>query len=75
MCIRDSLEVLRSGVWSRANVVTDFEAKWAQAVGAKRSLAVVNGTNALITALAQLNIRGGDEVLVPVSYTHLIAVT
>ena len=64
------LEVLRSGVWSRANVVTDFEAKWAQAVGAKRSLAVVNGTNALITALAQLNIRGGDEVLVP-PYTFI----
>lgn len=64
------LEVLRSGVWSRANVVTDFEVKWAQAVGAKRSLAVVNGTNALITALAQLNIRGGDEVLVP-PYTFI----
>lgn len=64
------LEVIRSGVWSRASVVTEFENEWAKTVGAKRSLAVVNGTNALITALAQLDIRGGDEVLVP-PYTFI----
>lgn len=64
------LEVIRSGVWSRAAVVTEFEAKWAETVGAKRSLAVMNGTNALITALMQLDIRGGDEVLVP-PYTFI----
>lgn len=64
------IDVIRSGVWSRDKVVSEFEAKWAAAVGAKRSLAVVNGTNALTTALAQLNIRGGDEVLVP-PYTFI----
>ncbi|MEZ4900376.1 MAG: DegT/DnrJ/EryC1/StrS family aminotransferase [Spirosomataceae bacterium] len=64
------LEVIRSGVWSRANVVNEFEAIWAQTVGIKRALAVVNGTNALITALIQLDIRGGDEVLVP-PYTFI----
>ena len=68
------LEVIRSGVWSRANVTTEFEQKWAQALGVKRSLLVVNGTNALIIALNQLNIRAGDEVLVP-PYTFIATVS
>jgi perosamine synthetase len=58
------LKVLRSGVWSRANVVTEFEKKWAETIGTKRCLAVVNGTNALIASLTQLDIGGGDEVIV-----------
>ncbi|GAB3025593.1 DegT/DnrJ/EryC1/StrS family aminotransferase [Spirosoma pulveris] len=64
------LEVIRSGIWSRAAVVSEFEAQWAATLGVKRSLAVVNGTNALIAALAQLDVRGGDEVLVP-PYTFI----
>ncbi|GAB2518388.1 DegT/DnrJ/EryC1/StrS family aminotransferase [Spirosoma aerophilum] len=64
------LEVIRSGIWSRATVVSEFEAQWAATLGVKRSLAVVNGTNALIAALAQLDVRGGDEVLVP-PYTFI----
>ncbi len=67
------LEVLRSGVWSRNKVVTEFEEKWAETVGAKRALAVVNGTNAIIAALVQLNIGGGDEVIVP-PYTFIATV-
>jgi perosamine synthetase len=58
------LKVMRSGVWSRDSVVTEFEKKWAETIGTKRSLAVVNGTNALIATLVQLDIGGGDEVLV-----------
>ncbi len=64
------LEVLRSGIWSRAGVVTEFEKKWAEAIGAKRALAVVNGTNALIASLVNLGIGGGDEVIV--LPTHLL---
>lgn len=64
------LDVMRSGVWSRASMVTEFEEKWAATVGAKRCLSVVNGTNALIAALAQFGIQGGDEVLVP-AYTFI----
>jgi len=41
-------------------VVTEFETKWAEIIGAKRCLSVVNGTNALITALVQQGIGGGD---------------
>lgn len=68
------LEVLRSGVWSRAQVVTQFEKEWANALNAKRCLAVVNGTNALVTTINQMNIKGGDEVLVP-PYTFIATVS
>jgi dTDP-4-amino-4,6-dideoxygalactose transaminase len=67
------LEVLRSGVWSRATVTAEFEQKWAQLMGAKRCLSVVNGTNALIAALTQAGIGGGDEVIVP-PYTFIATV-
>lgn len=64
------LEVLRSGVWSRKNVVTEFEEVWAQTLGSKRCLSVVNGTNALIISLVQSNIGAGDEVIIP-PYTFI----
>ena len=67
------IKVLRSGVWSRANVVTEFEKKWAEMMGSKRCLAVVNGTNALIASLVNLGIGGGDEVIVP-PYTFIATV-
>lgn len=59
------LEVMRSGVWSRSKVVAEFEKKWAELIGAKRCLTTVNGTNALICAVRNLDIGAGDEVLVP----------
>ncbi|MCC6286268.1 MAG: DegT/DnrJ/EryC1/StrS family aminotransferase [Chitinophagaceae bacterium] len=61
---------LRSGIWSRAALVDQFEAEWAKATGTKRCLSVVNGTNALIASLLQMNIGGGDEVIIPV-YTFI----
>lgn len=67
------LEVLRSGVWSRAKVVAEFEQKWAELVGTKRCLAVINGTNALIASMVNLGIGGGDEVIVP-PYTFVATV-
>jgi perosamine synthetase len=67
------LEVLRSGVWSRASVVNEFEKEWAKAVRAKRCLTTVNGTNALIVALNQLDIKAGDEVIVP-PYTFIATI-
>ncbi|CAN5291251.1 hypothetical protein BH23BAC1_BH23BAC1_43380 [soil metagenome] len=58
------LKVLRSGIWSRADVVDEFENKWATLMGVKRCLAVVNGTNALVASLVQYDIGAGDEVIV-----------
>src|SRR5690554_4221293 len=68
------LEVIRSGVWSRNKVVSEFEQRWAETIGSKRCLSVVNGTNALNTALAQLEIGWGDEVLVT-PYTFIASVS
>jgi len=59
------LDVLRGGVWSRDKVVSEFEKRWAETIGTKRCLAVVNGTNALIASLVQMDIGAGDEVIVP----------
>ena len=67
------IDDIRSGIWSGSTLVTKFETEWAKAVGAKRSLAVVNATNGLIASLIQLNIGGGDEVIVP-SYTFIATV-
>jgi dTDP-4-amino-4,6-dideoxygalactose transaminase len=64
------LDVLKSGVWSRQNVVTEFEKRWAEKVGMKRSLAVVNGTNALTLSFIQSDIGIGDEVIIP-AYTFI----
>jgi len=67
------LSVLRSGVWSRAKVVAEFEKKYAELMGAKRCLATTNGTNALLTALHCLDVGIGDEVLVP-PYTFIATI-
>lgn len=68
------LKVMRSGVWSRDKFVSEFEERWAEIIGSKRCLAVVNGTNALNTSLAQLEIGWGDEVLVT-PYTFIASVS
>lgn len=68
------LEVMRSGIWSRNKVVTEFENRWSKMIGSKRCLAVVNGTNALNASLAQLEVGWGDEVLVP-PYTFIASVS
>ncbi len=67
------VDVLRSGIWSRSNLVTEFERKWAETIGSKRCLTVVNGTNALICALRNLDIGAGDEVIVP-PYTFIATI-
>jgi dTDP-4-amino-4,6-dideoxygalactose transaminase len=64
------LDVMRSGVWSRQDVVSEFEMKWADTIGTKRCLTVVNGTNALVVTLIQSNIGAGDEVIIP-AYTFI----
>ena len=64
------LQAIRSGVWSRAALVDKFEKAWAEAIGSRRCLAVVNGTNALIASLVNLGIGGGDEVIIP-AYTFI----
>lgn len=68
------LSVLRSGVWSRAKVVAEFEKKYAELLGAKRCLATTHGTTALLAALNAMDIGVGDEVLVG-PYTFIASVS
>ena len=67
------LEALRSGVWSRAKIVDEFERKYAALIGAPHCLATTNGTMSLVTALHALEVGVGDEVLVG-PYTFIASV-
>ena len=66
------LSILRSGNWFRGSgeTVTQFEKAYAELLGARRALCVVNGTNALLTAMHVLDVGVGDEVIVP-PYTFI----
>lgn len=57
--------VLRSGWLTSGREVERFEAEFAAAVGAPEALAVNSGTAALHLALAALDLKTGDEVIVP----------
>ncbi|CAM4115587.1 aminotransferase class I/II-fold pyridoxal phosphate-dependent enzyme [Cytophagaceae bacterium 50C-KIRBA] len=67
------LEVMRSGVWSRAQVVNQFEKAWADTIGTKRCMTVVNGTQALTVAINQAKLGPGDEILVT-PYTFIASI-
>lgn len=70
------LAVLRSGIWWRGGgkFVSEFEKKYAELMGAKRCVAVVNGTNALLASLYLLGAGPGDEVIVP-PYTFVATIS
>lgn len=60
-------ETLKSGNWWRmsGSKVKEFEKLFAKAHNAKYCLGVSNGTHAIELALAALNIKKGDEVIIP----------
>lgn len=57
--------VLRSGWLSMGDITQQFEAKFAEFVGARHAIAVTNGTAALHLACTALGLGEGDEVLCP----------
>jgi perosamine synthetase len=59
------VEVLRSDWLTTGPKVAEFEQSFAKFVGAKEAVAVSNGTAALHAAIYALNIKPGDEVIVP----------
>ncbi|MGQ9515298.1 MAG: DegT/DnrJ/EryC1/StrS family aminotransferase [Thermoproteota archaeon] len=64
-------EVLYSGIWGiGGNEVKEFEGKFAAYQHAKYGVAVSNGTVALEVALRALDIKAGDEVIMP-AYTFM----
>lgn len=61
------LKILRSGRWYRGSgdgAIAEFEAGYAELLGAERCLATASGTTALITALHAMGVDAGDEVIV-----------
>lgn len=60
------VEAVKSGwVSSMGKFVSEFEEKFAGYCGVRYGVATVNGTAALHLALTALDIRNGDEVIVP----------
>ena len=59
------LDVLRGRWLTMGEVTQEFERQFAQLLGVKHAIAVSNGTVALHLACAGLNLRPGDEVIVP----------
>src|ERR687885_930958 len=60
------LDALRSGWISGAGPhIEAFESAWATYCGRRHGVAVVNGTVALQVAVALLDLRPGDEVIMP----------
>lgn len=57
------VEVLKSGMLAHGKEVEAFEREFAQYLGTKHGIAVVNGTAALDVALKALKIGPGDEVI------------
>lgn len=66
------LDVLDSGMLAQGEKVKEFENDFAEYIGVKHSIAVSNGTTALLTAINCLGIRG--KVLVP-SFTFFASVS
>ena len=58
-------EVVRSGRLSMGPKVAEFEEAFRAYTGAKHAIAVNNGTSALHVALAALDLKPGDEVILP----------
>lgn len=63
--INNVVEVLKSKWLVHGPVVEEFEHKFADYIGVKHALAVMNGTVALYLILSALDIGQGDEVIVP----------
>ena len=62
--------VLDSGVYISGDSVNEFETNYAKYLGAKYCVGVANGLDAIKLSLMALNIKDGDEVIVP-SHTFI----
>lgn len=64
--LNNVIKAVKSGwVSSKGEFIEKFEKDFAKYIGVKYGVATSNGTTALHLALAALNIRRGDEVIVP----------
>jgi len=63
--VRAVSSVVRSGWFTEGKKVSEFEYAFAKYVGTKYAVAVSSCTSALHLALAAMNIKDGDKVIVP----------
>ena len=63
-------DVLRRGAFILQKELTDFEKNLADFLGVKYAYGVADGTNALILALRAIDLKPGDEVIMP-SHTYV----
>jgi len=63
--IESVLKPLNSGWLVQGSEVRDFETKWTNFTSAKNSIAVTSCTSGLDLCLSALNLKPGDEVIVP----------
>jgi len=64
--LKKVIEAVKSGwVSSKGPFIEEFEEKFAKYIGLKHGVATSNGTAALHLALTALNIKRGDEVIIP----------
>jgi perosamine synthetase len=60
------VECVRSGwISSSGRFIDEFEQRWAAYCGKRHGIAVSNGTTALQLAVAYLDLKAGDEVIMP----------
>ena len=59
------LNVVKSGAYIQGVEVQDFEFSLSQYLKSKYVISCANGTDALYVALMSLNLKQGDEVIVP----------
>lgn len=71
---RAVLQVLDSGWYILHEKVREFEKKFADFCGVKNSVCVSSGTSALFLSLLALDIKRGDEVIVP-SFSFIATAT
>jgi perosamine synthetase len=67
------VDIMKKGEISVSPVVTEFEKGFGNYIGARYSIAVNSGTNALHEALFAVGVGPGDEVIVP-SFTWIFTV-
>ena len=63
-------DVVKSGLLNEGRKVESFENNFADFIGTKYAIAFFNGTVALHSVLTALNLKSGDEVIVP-SFTFI----
>jgi dTDP-4-amino-4,6-dideoxygalactose transaminase len=65
-------DVLRSGMLAQGKRVAELESRWSEATGVRHTIAMSNGTVALMSIFAGLGLGPGDEV---VTVSHTFAAT